>query len=252
MCDRHAEIIHLLIFPLFLQPCQSLFVAPCSHVWHYKCIRPLVEKEYPTFLCPNCRAIADLERDIEEDELGEGWEAFDDEENGDELVPAITAVEEAAVESAHDSPGGSFERALEQPTTPTADIAHPLIDQQHSDPVLDSIPTITTPPVEIRQTSSSRTTGSWRRRNERVRDLDLQQEGGGAEECGSGNSSSTGGEGGGHEGPMTPMNDAGPFVFDGGVFLGLEGGTGEDVVMGDGAGEVMRDETRIVVGEVQA
>lgn len=230
-----------------------MFVAPCSHVWHYKCIRPLVEKEYPTFLCPNCRAIADLERDIEEDELGEGWEAFDDEENGDELVPAITAVEEVAVESAHDSPGESFERALEQPTTPTADIAHPLIDQQHSDPVLGSIPTITTSPVEIRQISSSRTTGSWRRRNERVRDLDLQQEGGGTEECGSGSSSSsTGGEGGGHEGPMTPMNDAGPFVFDGGAFLGLEGGAGEDVVMGNGAGEGMRDETRIVVGEVQA
>lgn len=161
-------------------------------------------------------------------------------------MPAITAVEETAVELAHDSPGESFERALEQPTTPTADTAHPLIDQQHSDPVLDSIPAITTSPVEIRQTSSSRTTGSWRRRNERVRDLDLQQ-GGGAEECGSGSSSSsTGGEGGGHEGPMTPMNDAGPFVFDGGVLLGLEGGTG-DMVMGAGAGEGMRDETRIVV-----
>lgn len=85
-------------------------------------------------------------------------------------------------------------------------------------------------------------TGSWRRRNERIRDLDLQQESGGAEECGSGSSSSTGGEGG-NEGPMTPMNDAGPFVFDGGVFLGLEGEAG-DLAMGD--------ETRIEVGEVQA
>lgn len=235
------EMIHLLIF---LQPCQSLFVAPCSHVWHYKCIRPLVEKEYPTFLCPNCRAIADLERDIEDDELGEGWEVFDDEQNGEELVPAITAstdAEEVAEEPAYDAPGELLERILEQPTTPT-DIAHPLIDQQSSELVLDSVPIITTSPVEIRQTSSSRMTGSWRRRNERVRDLDLQQEGGGAEECGSGSSSSTGGEGG-NEGPMTPMNDAGPFVFDGGVFLGLEGGAGEDVMMGD--------ETR-VVGEVQA
>ncbi|KAI5811211.1 RING finger protein, partial [Peziza echinospora] len=53
-----------------IAPCQALFVAPCSHVWHFKCIRPLVDKGYPNFLCPNCRAIADLERDIEEDELG--------------------------------------------------------------------------------------------------------------------------------------------------------------------------------------
>lgn len=166
-------------------------------------------------------------------------------------MPAIAAVKEAAVEPIHDASGESLERALEQPTTPTVDIAHPLIDQQPSDPVLDPTPAITTSPVEIRQTSSSRTTGSWRRRNERVRDLDLQQEGGGAEECeSSSSSSSTGGEGGGNEGPMTPMNDAGPFVFDG-VLLGLEGG--EDVaMMGDRAGEGMGDETRIVVGEVQA
>lgn len=156
-------------------------------------------------------------------------------------MPAITTsteAEEVAVNSAHDIPGEPSEKVSEQSTTPTTDIVHPLIDQQSSDLALDSVPTITTSPVEIRQTSSSRMTGSWRRRNERIRDLDLQQESGGAEECGSGSSSSTGGEGG-HEGPMTPMNDAGPFVFDGGVFLGE-------------ARDVMGDETRIEVGEVQA
>lgn len=163
-------------------------------------------------------------------------------------MPAITAsteAEEVVVEPVHDALGEAEERDLE-PTTPITDIAHPLIDQQPSELVLDFMPTIITPPVEIRQTSSSRVT-SWRRRNERVRDLDLQPEGGGVEECGSGSSSSSSGEGG-HEGPMTPMNDAGPFVFDGGAFLGLEGGTGEDLVMVDGAGDV----TRVEVGGLQA
>ncbi|KAK9382778.1 SMAD/FHA domain-containing protein, partial [Kockiozyma suomiensis] len=46
-------------------PCQSLFVAPCSHVWHYKCIRPIIVKSYPQFLCPNCRAVCDLEADVD-------------------------------------------------------------------------------------------------------------------------------------------------------------------------------------------
>ena len=56
------------------QPCQALFVAPCSHVWHYKCIRPVINnpKMYPQFLCPNCRAVADLDADIEE--TVDGWD----------------------------------------------------------------------------------------------------------------------------------------------------------------------------------
>lgn len=50
-------------------PLQALFIAPCSHAWHYKCIRPLIIKPYPHFLCPNCRAICDLEADIEVPDL---------------------------------------------------------------------------------------------------------------------------------------------------------------------------------------
>ncbi len=45
--------------------CQPLFFAPCSHSWHYKCIRPLIIKAYPIFTCPNCRAIIDLEEDTD-------------------------------------------------------------------------------------------------------------------------------------------------------------------------------------------
>ncbi|KAK4056017.1 hypothetical protein OIO90_003012 [Microbotryomycetes sp. JL221] len=47
--------------------CQALFIAPCSHVTHYKCIRPLVMQNYPGFCCPLCRTYADLEADVEVD-----------------------------------------------------------------------------------------------------------------------------------------------------------------------------------------
>ncbi|GAB7347130.1 hypothetical protein MBLNU459_g3254t1 [Dothideomycetes sp. NU459] len=59
-------------------PCQALFVAPCSHVWHYKCIRTLIYPNWPSFQCPNCRAYADLEADVDESE-----EESDDEQQED-------------------------------------------------------------------------------------------------------------------------------------------------------------------------
>lgn len=48
--------------------CQALFIAPCSHVFHYKCIRPLLNQHHPGFSCPLCRTFADLEADVEQDE----------------------------------------------------------------------------------------------------------------------------------------------------------------------------------------
>ncbi|GES88432.1 SMAD/FHA domain-containing protein [Rhizophagus clarus] len=46
-------------------PCQALFVAPCSHVFHYKCIRPLLVNHHPSLSCPICRSYADLEAPID-------------------------------------------------------------------------------------------------------------------------------------------------------------------------------------------
>ncbi|ODV78865.1 SMAD/FHA domain-containing protein [Suhomyces tanzawaensis NRRL Y-17324] len=51
-----------------IEPCQALFISPCSHAWHYKCIRPIIIKSYPQFYCPNCRTMCDLETDLDEDE----------------------------------------------------------------------------------------------------------------------------------------------------------------------------------------
>ncbi|KAI0071678.1 SMAD/FHA domain-containing protein, partial [Panus rudis PR-1116 ss-1] len=44
---------------------QALFIAPCSHTFHYKCIRPLLETHHPAFSCPLCRTFANLEEDVE-------------------------------------------------------------------------------------------------------------------------------------------------------------------------------------------
>ncbi|CAO3702816.1 unnamed protein product [Rhizopus stolonifer] len=51
-----------------LAPFQALFVAPCSHSYHFKCIRPLFES-YPGFQCPLCRTYSDLEANIASEEV---------------------------------------------------------------------------------------------------------------------------------------------------------------------------------------
>jgi len=44
---------------------QALFIAPCSHAFHYKCIRPLLDGHPSAFSCPLCRTFADLDEDVE-------------------------------------------------------------------------------------------------------------------------------------------------------------------------------------------
>ena len=46
---------------------HAIFSAPCSHMFHYKCIRPLLNLHFPAFQCPLCRSFADLEADDEEE-----------------------------------------------------------------------------------------------------------------------------------------------------------------------------------------
>ncbi|KAF9962609.1 hypothetical protein BGZ72_000029 [Mortierella alpina] len=74
---------------------QSLFVAPCSHVYHYKCIRPLLMANHPGFLCPLCRTFADLEDTVEIDD------PIEEEIPAEDVAAAIenaTRAQEVAVE----------------------------------------------------------------------------------------------------------------------------------------------------------
>ncbi|EGV61672.1 SMAD/FHA domain-containing protein [Yamadazyma tenuis ATCC 10573] len=65
---KSDELSECAICLLKLEPCQALFISPCSHSWHYKCIRPIIIKSYPQFYCPNCRSMCDLETDIEDED----------------------------------------------------------------------------------------------------------------------------------------------------------------------------------------
>lgn len=61
-----------------IKPCQPVFVSSCSHAWHYRCIRPLLVKTYPQFLCPNCKAVCDLEADLDDGDVDESVDAGGD------------------------------------------------------------------------------------------------------------------------------------------------------------------------------
>ncbi|EJT99538.1 hypothetical protein DACRYDRAFT_95915 [Dacryopinax primogenitus] len=80
--------------------CQALFIAPCSHVFHYKCIRPLVEKRYPGFMCPMCRSYADLDADVDDEDYG---------------LPAKAAVPVPAAEHLDDHPAPPASQELAHP-----------------------------------------------------------------------------------------------------------------------------------------
>lgn len=51
-----------------IKPCQAIFISPCSHSWHFHCIRRLIMMSYPQFVCPNCRSTCDLEANLSESE----------------------------------------------------------------------------------------------------------------------------------------------------------------------------------------
>lgn len=78
MLNENVELSECAICLLKIKPCQGVFISPCSHCWHYKCIRPIVVKSYPHFLCPNCRETCDLEADLDEEDESEDEELNSD------------------------------------------------------------------------------------------------------------------------------------------------------------------------------
>jgi E3 ubiquitin-protein ligase DMA1/2 len=96
---------------------QALFIAPCSHTFHYKCIKPLLDAHHPAFSCPLCRSFADLEEDVEVDgevefegEVEGGSGTDDGDAHAHAHVPPITA----------DPPSPTHSNADQSPPTPHA------------------------------------------------------------------------------------------------------------------------------------
>lgn len=190
------------------QPCQSLFVAPCSHVWHYKCIRPILNgPTWPNFLCPNCRAVADLEEDAEDPADYEDWEEEAEQENGDpaaradngagdrHVTPRSSAIPmsaQAPVNGSNDHDGGVSLEALEQQMTNVSigESLNPQTPERRPEPPTSSV----TQPVMINVSGANEFSGLSPLYPSNHDGLTPDRV---------------------HDGPMTPRNDAGPFVLDG-------------------------------------
>lgn len=208
------------------KPCQSLFVAPCSHVWHYKCIRPILNdhKSWPQFLCPNCRAVTDLEADIEDPEDG-NWE----DENGTESSPEIGPTHDT-----NDMIAEQREMAMGGEDNGLSNTASRLLtvrDDSHSTPSVtassdptngaNTAPGLLTrrgarrisPPFSYAgdQSASKSTPGAV----QFLRPITPTQPLLGTEDFNESALRTPTTEMLIHDGPMTPTNNAGPFVFDG-------------------------------------
>lgn len=184
-----------------LQPCQSLFVAPCSHVWHYKCIRPILNgATWPNFLCPNCRAVADLEADVEDPGEFEDWDE-EPQTNGDSTVDAQPPSEDRHVTpraSAVPLNGTTAENGHTDLSDLQQAITNISINESTANPQ--------TPfrPIEPMTASVTQAVSIDRGPDgfNGLSPLYLAAHDGLVPDRA-------------HDGPMTPRNDAGPFVLDG-------------------------------------
>ncbi|KAK3505050.1 hypothetical protein B0T13DRAFT_24929 [Neurospora crassa] len=186
-------------------PCQSLFVAPCSHTWHYKCIRSLLSSpSYPQFICPNCRAAADLEAEVDDPE---DWEQLE----ADEQMEDAVYVQDESQASSNDAQArpAAATSSHQHETDASGDVTMLYSNSQQSAvsnpfdgtsrPVVSH--NSTSQPVPIRQNPAA-VNGQA---GEGFRDAARTPS-----PTGIVHAVST------HEGPITPRNDVGPWVFDGG------------------------------------
>ncbi|KAG5995723.1 hypothetical protein E4U43_002977 [Claviceps pusilla] len=182
-----------------IAPCQSLFVAPCSHTWHFKCVRSLLTSpQYPIFVCPNCRAGADLEADV--DEPTEDWENLDDDnENDNDNDDMDVENKESERRSEHD--GVNVSEARDSAPSPDPDAMDTTVNFNAPDspsseePEPDgALPHATSEPLPIANPVSGAGRVGHLRENRSPSPASS-----------------------GAEGPITPRNNAGPWVFDGGA-----------------------------------
>jgi hypothetical protein len=160
-------------------------------VWHYKCIRPILNgPNHPNFLCPNCRAVADLEADAEE--ADSEWE---DEEEAIEASKKDSDPKVVSKPQGNDSRDADGDLVMgDRPVEPSATPIPAAVAATDSAVVVNG----TAPAVEVQRTGNTTParpipvrTGPSRSELSPGRAVD--------------------------GGPMTPRNDAGPFVLDGGA-----------------------------------
>ncbi|KAI9359807.1 hypothetical protein BD770DRAFT_319441 [Pilaira anomala] len=92
-----------------IAPFQALFIAPCSHIYHYRCLRPLLNQNYPGFSCPLCRTYSNLEASVavEENEVLQMLNEDEDEDNSPLITShnrEKTVLDEDSIQESSSSP----------------------------------------------------------------------------------------------------------------------------------------------------
>jgi len=237
------------------QPCQSLFVAPCSHTWHYKCIRIIINgPHWPHFICPNCRSVADLEAEL--DDPSGNWEEVDPAEatiqTPQTTEPSQNTQQSREQVSSADGTGVLVEPPESVDSQPhrngsgTIEIAEVSDDSSADDRVSGARRDLSSLHINDESPSPSDSESpAQQTSNATVAPLDiisrkpvpgvsiatsshLEQPNSHMERTSTrtpspnGLSSLVGDALAGVEGPMTPRNDAGPFIFDGSAGRGAD------------------------------
>lgn len=225
-------------------------MAPCSHAWHYKCIRQILDEAVSSqFLCPNCRALADLDAEIEDTDLADFEDDFEDDmDQFDEAAEALdpdAADEEpsGSADALRDSNGvdDAFTRPVERPTASlngrlealdgttrgvetaqgvSGSRRQSLLREQSGNTTGSSTPGLTFSEAISIQSLGLAPGFALPARARTNTNLTMASElSDGPSETGSLGASPGLGvnslEGFVRDGPMTPRNNAGPFVFDG-------------------------------------
>lgn len=198
------------------QPCQSLFVAPCSHTWHYKCVRRIINgPHWPHFVCPNCRAVADLDADVDEPTEGE-WEEFDTADLENSAVGPLLSGQEEETPPIEPAPDTSPPQSSNQTPLISAEV---VLNNTHADYSADELManldindrgrSDESENLGMRLSAPIDIAGPRRSVSRRRDDDESEERRTPSPQLQSADILS------GVDGPMTPRNDAGPFIFDG-------------------------------------
>ena len=183
-------------------------------------MRPLLNdpRSYPHFSCPNCRAATDLEADVDEP-TSETWE----ENNDDEPSPDTSTAEAMNGIISHEGEEGMHE------TSDTPAGVSSAREENHLQPHLANLPDpfndpspgllnrrearrISPPFVPISHTPAHRQPSN---QSQYLRPITPTQPLMGDESTNGNAPHTPPADGFTQDGPMTPTNNAGPFVFDG-------------------------------------
>lgn len=160
--------------------------------------------QYPVFLCPNCRAGADLEADV--DEAIEEWEKLQEENEDDRSA-------NSGPQDSSDAPAGTSSNDRDDDDVRDSDAMDVTVNIMADIPPERS--NATSAPMPISPSSSALRRASMSRgKNTPSPSTNVA------------------------EGPITPSNDAGPWVFDGSAGRAATAGSGNGMSSLDAAADM--------------